>query len=124
MKVLEMLRNINERYSCPIILIGEEGFINKIAQRRRLLSRIRRRLEFQPVGQPDIVLFFRKALGADIASNPKITDLIHKHCKGDWRPVLTVALKIEKALKASGLKEIPLKLVEDIIEKEGGKNRA
>ncbi len=113
---LEMLRNINERYCCPIILIGEDNFKNKVEGRRRLLSRIRRKVEFSPVTQPDILLFFRKALS--LAISPGLTALIHQYSEGDWRPVLTVAISIERAMKASGLKEISEKLVRDIIHRE------
>ncbi len=39
--VLEMLRNISEMYSFPILLIGEDGRLDsKIASRRRLSSRL------------------------------------------------------------------------------------
>lgn len=124
MRLLEMLRNVNERYSCPVLLIGEEELEEKIAPRRRLSSRVRRGLEFEPVAQPDIVLFFRNALGLDITSDPKITALIHRFCRGDWRPVLTMAVDIERAMKASGLKSIPVGLVEDIIRNGAAKDRS
>jgi len=124
MRLLEMLRNVNERYACPILLIGEEELKGKIATRRRLSSRVRRRLEFEPVAQPDIVLFFRHALEADITSQPKIASLIQRFSRGDWRPVLTIAADVERAMKASGLKTIPVELIEDILgngkAKDGG----
>ena len=116
LSLLEMLRNINERYACPILLIGEDGLKGKIAQRKRISSRIRRRMEFEPVTQPNIVLFFRKALEMNV--NSGITQLIHRHCEGDWRPVLKIAGDIERAVEASGLREIPEELVRDIIDED------
>lgn len=113
MKILEMLRNVNERYACPILLIGEEDLKGKLAARRRLASRIRRQMDFDPVKQPDIVLFFRKAL--DTALSPPSASVIQKFAQGDWRPVLTVAADIERSMKASGLNEIPDELVKEII---------
>jgi len=113
MPLLEMLRNINERYSCPILLIGEDGLTRKLASRSRIWSRIRRRMAFEPITQSNIVLFFRKAMEVNISTGA--TELIQLHCEGDWRPVLKVAVDIERALEASGLTEIPEDLVRDIV---------
>lgn len=113
MNVLEMLRNLNELHACPVILIGEEDLKGKIASRRRLASRIRRRVEFSPLTQPDVVLFFKKAL--DLKLSPEVVTILHRHSKGDWRPVLTAAIAIERALKASGLAEATEQLVQEII---------
>ena len=114
--ILEMLRNMNERYNCPIVLIGEDNLRSKIANRRRISSRIRRNVEFLPITQADIVLFFRKAL--DINISPQVAACIHQYSKGDWRPVLTTAISIERATKASGLDEISTKLVRGIIHED------
>jgi DNA transposition AAA+ family ATPase len=116
MPLLEMLRNINERYSCPFLLIGEDGLKGKVASRRRLSSRIRRRMDFEPVAQPNIVLFFRKSLELNVSAT--VTALIHRYSEGDWRPILKIATDIERAVEASGLKEIPEDLVRDIINED------
>ena len=112
MQILEMLRNINERCGCPMLLIGEEGLKIKIASRRRLSSRIRRQMSFGPVGQSDIVVFFRKAL--EIAISPAGVAMIHAHAEGDWRPVLTVAADLERALHASGITHVPDDLIQEL----------
>ena len=113
MAILEMLRNINERYACPIMLIGEEELKGKIASRRRLSSRIRRHVEFSPVGQADIVLYLRKALKLQKIS-PEVTGIIHRYSRGDWRPVLNAAISIERAMLASGITEITEELANDV----------
>ncbi len=114
--ILEMLRNMGEVCGCPIVLIGEETLKGKIATRRRISSRVRRQVEFSPVTQPDILLFFKNALELDIP--PKAVALIHRHSQGDWRPVLVVGIAIERAVRASGLSEVPEKLVKEIIAHE------
>jgi len=114
--LLEMLRNINERYACPILLIGEDNLKAKVALRRRISSRVRRRMEFEPVTQPNIVLFFRKALEMNVSA--AVTQLIHRYSEGDWRPVLKIAGDIERAVEASGLREIPIELVQGIIDED------
>jgi DNA transposition AAA+ family ATPase len=114
MQILEMLRNINERYDCPILFIGEEDLKGKIESRRRLSSRIRRRMEFAPVTQQDIAYFFKRCLDLKIPADA--TALIQKHCRGDWRPVLTAAIGIERAMKASEAAEITTEMVKDVIK--------
>jgi DNA transposition AAA+ family ATPase len=111
-RILEMLRNLNEGTLCPILLIGEEGLKGKIASRRRLASRIRGELTFGPVEQSDVALFFRKALS--VAVMPQAATSILKKAHGDWRPVLTMAIAIERAMRASGLHEVTDKLVEEL----------
>lgn len=114
MSILEMLRNINERFACPIVLIGEEELKGKLDKKRRISSRIRRRIEFSPVSQADVSLFFKKALDLDIS--PTVTSIIHRHSSGDWRPVITMAIAFERAIKASNIKVITPELAKDVTE--------
>ena len=111
--ILEMLRNMNERYGCSILLIGEDGLKSKVASRRRISSRIRRRVEFSPVAQPDIILFFRKALGISIS--PAAVRNIQNYSHGDWRPVLSVAIAVERSMKATGILERSDQLINGLI---------
>lgn len=117
MAAIEMLRNINERFACPIMLIGENDLKQKVTSRGRLASRIRRRLEFGPISQSDIAFFFKQALGVKVT--PDITAPIHRYCKGDWRPVLTAAIGIERAMKASGIAEITAEIVSKQLDTDG-----
>jgi hypothetical protein len=112
--ILEMLRNVNERYACPIVLIGEDILKGKVESRRRLSSRIRRRLEFTPISAQDIAFFFKRCLNLKLSLDV-LTEL-HKHCRGDWRPVLTVALGVERSMRASNLKDVSLEMINGIIQ--------
>lgn len=114
MQVLEMLRNVNERFACPILLIGEDDLKGRIASRRRLASRIRRRLEFGPVTQQDVAFFIRQSFG--LKADPAVTALIQQHGKGDWRPVLTAAIGIDRAMKATGTQEITAEMTKDVLK--------
>jgi DNA transposition AAA+ family ATPase len=113
MQNLEMLRAMNERFACPILLIGEDGLKNRIASRRRLESRIRRRLEFGTLTQQDIAFFFMRSL---VKADPDVTALIMQKAKGDWRPVMTAAIGIERAMKASGTSEITVEMAKDVLK--------
>lgn len=113
MRNLEMLRNLNETTSAPILLIGEEDLVPKIESKRRLSSRIRRRMHFSAVTQADVALFYKRCLGLTLS--PEQVQLLHKDCQGDWRPVLAVALAIERAMKASGLTELTTELADNVV---------
>lgn len=115
MQVLEMLRNVNERYACPILLIGEDELKGRIASRRRLVSRIRRRLEFGPVTAQDIAFFFKQSLLGEYPPQA-VTTLIQQHAKGDWRPVLNAAIGIERAMRATGTSEITVEMTKDVLK--------
>ena len=111
--VLEMLRNISEMYSFPILLIGEDGRLDsKIASRRRLSSRVRRKMEFGAITQADVMQFFRKALDAKIT--PEVCQFVHRSLEGNWRPLLVKAAALERALKASGKVEITMDLAREV----------
>ncbi len=114
MQVLEMLRNANERFAIPILLIGEDDLRGRIASRRRLASRIRRRMEFGPVNQQDIAFFFKQSLAPVPAD---VTSMIQQYAKGDWRPVLTIALAIERTMKASSTNEITVEMVQHVLQR-------
>jgi DNA transposition AAA+ family ATPase len=114
MPVLEMIRNLNDRYGCPILLIGEDDLKGRLASRRRLASRIRRRMQFEPIQTSDVSLFFRKSLETALSS--EATSMIRRYSQGDWRPVVTLAADIERAMIASGLKTATDELVHTTIE--------
>jgi hypothetical protein len=85
-----------------------------IGSRRRLFSRIRRRLDFGPINQHDITYFFRSALGVKIGH--EVTAIIHRQANSDWRPVLTTAIGIERAMKASNLNDVTIEMVKDVLK--------
>lgn len=112
MRCLEMMRNVNERYACPVMLIGEEELKGRVGSRRRLASRIRRRMEFGPINQFDIAHYLKTSLG--VRATADVTAAIQRHANGDWRPVLTVAIAVDRAMKTSGITEITVEVINGI----------
>ena len=78
-------------------------------------------INFQPVGQNDIVIFFRKAL--ELSLKPDHAGSLAKHSQGDFRLVLRDALRAERIMKASGLKEITEGVIQNIISEGGDGSR-
>lgn len=122
LKTLEMLRVVNERCGCPIVFIGEEDLAGKVASRRRIVSRIRRSMAFGPVTAADLSMFFSQSL--EVKLSPPVVSLFHRHSKGDWRPAVTCAAAIDRAIKASDTNEISEDMAREIIGNEEAKNRA
>ena len=109
---LNALRDLHDIFRAPVVMIGEESLRGKLGQERRLVSRVRETVNFQPVGQNDIVVFYRKAL--DLALKPDHAGKFAKHSQGDFRLVVKDALAVERIMRASGLKEITEKLVGEV----------
>lgn len=122
LKTLEMLRVVNERCGCPIVFIGEDDLAGKVASRRRIVSRIRRSMTFGPVTPADLVMFLEHSL--EIKVTPAVVSRFHQHSKGDWRPVVTCAAAINRAIEASDTNEISEDMAREIIKNEEAKNRA
>jgi len=122
LKTLEMLRGINERCGCPILFLGEDDLMARVASRRRIVSRIRRRMGFGPVSQTDLILFCSESLGVKIT--PSVAGILHRYSKGDWRPAVTAAAAIWRAIQASGIDEVTEELIREIVKNEEAKNRA
>ena len=113
MEVLETLRGINERCGCPVVLIGEEDLAQKVGSRRRIHSRIRRKMNFRPITQADIALFYGQSLGVE--PEPKALGGLFKNCKGDWRTMVKSAADIERAMRASSLSRITHELADEVL---------
>jgi hypothetical protein len=109
---LNTLRDIHDLYSVPVVMIGEALLIRKLNHERRLISRTRNIIQFQPVTQTDIIHFYRTAL--EQSPTPGQVKSLVQHCGGDFRQVLTDALKIERRMKINSLKKITDEVVAKI----------
>lgn len=116
-RCLNGLRNIHDICHVPILLVGEEALAGNLSRERRLISRTRDVLHFEPVRQPDIVVFYRKALGLDLA--PELAVKLLRHSDGDFRAVLKDAIKAERVMAASGIKKITEQVVNEVCKEEG-----
>lgn len=125
-KVLDALRNINERYACPIMLIGEEELKGRIGSRGRLQDRIRLNMEFGPVLQQDVAFYFKRNFSLTV--DKEVSAAILRYGKGTWRRVLKFAVTVERAMIASGVSEISLELatmtIADLVKDEYGRKNS
>jgi len=118
LKCLNVLRNIHDVCKTPILLIGEEDLKTKMVRERRLISRLRDTIWFEPVSQADVVVFYRKALDQQLL--PDSATKLLRNAKGDFRNVLTQAVKAERIMKASGIDAITERIVDEICKNGKG----
>ena len=114
-KVLNGLRNIHDIMKIPVVLIGEEALIANLNRERRLISRIRDMIHFEPIGSTDVVIFYGYALDLKITQQQSVRLL--KHSGGDFRNIKTDALKAERILISSGAsdaKSLPDSVIDQI----------
>lgn len=110
---LNTMRDFHDTCGVPVVLIGEEPLRAKMDRERRLVSRVRELLVFDPVSQADVVVFYRKAM--DQAVEAFAPDLL-RHAAGDFRGVIRDAMRIEKLMQVNRLKEITGDLVKQITD--------
>jgi DNA transposition AAA+ family ATPase len=112
-KVLEMLRSVNERCSLPIMLVGEEGLKAKIDQVPRLRSRIRKPVVlFAEAGEVDVAAYYLQAAGLSI--NKEIASILTRHSRGGFRTIVNEACELARMANASGIKTITEALVKQL----------
>jgi hypothetical protein len=112
LKCLNVLRDIHDRCRVPIVLIGEEPLRGKLAQERRLVSRICHEVIFEEVVPSDIAMFYSRSF--DLELSTKMALDLAKHSQGDFRAVVRDGQRIERIMKASGFSEITDDLVREI----------
>lgn len=115
LKSLESLRGLNEYCSLPMIFIGENALLGKMAALPRLESRIRNRpLEFQPMTEVDAQMFYYHAVGLDLAENHMAVSRLLKISHGDFRLFVNDAHRLVSMLNANGRTEITKEVIDAV----------
>jgi len=108
-KYFDMLRGVNERCCCPIVLIGEENLMTKLKEERRLKSRVRQVLEFEQIAIPDVTAFYKMAIGVEVDHDA--AEALLKRAEGDFRLMVRDAHAVVKILNASNIYEVTMDVV-------------
>ena len=85
---------------------------SKLARERRLTSRVRTTVKFEPVNQADVVVFYSQAMGQKLTPDQAVKLL--KHSDGDFRNVLTAAVKAKRIMESSGIRAITDKVIDEV----------
>ena len=82
---LDIVRDLSDLSTAPVVLIGEEELVSHMRQNRRVWSRTYQALEFTPIGVPDIIMYARECAGLDL--QPAVANIFHLAAEGDFRIV-------------------------------------
>jgi len=112
-RLLEMLRGVNERCNLPIFLVGEEGLKAKIDQVPRLRSRIRKPVVlFEEASEVDVATYYMQSAGLSIGK--ETAALLARHARGGFRTVVNEANELARMANTSGIKTITETLVKQL----------
>ncbi len=106
-KYLEMLRGFNEECQVPILLVGEESLVSKLASQPRLHSRIRKpEIVFKPLTIVDVATYYQQAVGLDISSQTEACKTLLRWAGKDFRVLVNDAQHIVQIMNTSGISEL------------------
>ncbi len=103
--LVDLLRQVNQIYGCPVVLIGELGLLNLVGEITRVKNRVRNKsLEFGRNSQADLAAFYQQAL--NLVLSPEATAALYRRCRGNFRELVDDAVEVANILNNSGLSEI------------------
>jgi len=109
-KHIEMLRGLNERCQVPIMLLGEEVITSKLSEERRLKSRVRKIVTFEPISVADVSTYYQASMG--ISLDPNVALALWKRSQGDFRIIVRDAYAIYRMLKANETTVVTMEMVQ------------
>ncbi len=113
-KVIDAIRDLNELCELPVLLVGEEKLLDIMNSARRLRSRVRAKVVFEPLTLTDVTMFYSEALPEVKVENPKIFKELHKRSRGDFRILKRDAKEIVKLLNINNTNVITNKILESL----------
>jgi len=97
---LNVVREISEMTTAPLVLIGEEELAAFMKRNRRVWSRVFQALEFEPISAVDVVLYAEEAAGLQVETEAAV--LLQKEAGGDFRLVKREILKLAHWQRSRG----------------------
>lgn len=105
---LELVRDLSDLTTAPIVLVGEEELENLLKRNRRIWSRTFRQMEFSPVEPADIVTYANQAAGLQI--RPEVMALLNGSSGGDFRLVKRDIINLVDVCNANNTAEPDAKM--------------
>lgn len=109
---IEDLRDIHEMTGVPVVLIGEEGLLGLLSERRRIWSRVVHEVEFGPITAAEVAVYAMQAAGLNIPAD--LCQLVADKSEGDFRLVRNMMLLLEKAAKAAETMMVDAAMLETV----------
>ena len=107
---LDVIRDLSDLSTAPIILIGEEELVSYMRVNRRVWSRTYQSLEFLPISKPDIVTYI--AASAGLAIDSQAAGVFHDASGGDFRIVRRGLLALIQIANAKQTNQITVDMAQ------------
>lgn len=117
---LDVIRDLSDLSTAPIILIGEEELVSYMRINRRVWSRTYQTLEFLPISKPDIVTYISAASG--LAIDSQVAGVFQDASGGDFRIVRRGLLGLVQIANAKQTTDITVEMAQ-VAVKTGLKGR-
>lgn len=112
---LELIRDLSDLSTAPIVLVGEEELVSLLQRNRRVWSRTFRQMEFTPVEPADIVSYANQAAGLEMS--PEVMGLLHQSSGGDFRLVKRDLINLVDICNATGTNKPDAKMTKVAIKR-------
>jgi DNA transposition AAA+ family ATPase len=116
---LEILRDLTNLSTAPVVLIGEEELMPHMQRNRRVWTRTYRQLQFQSIGPSDVMIYAAETCGlklspacADIIQKAKTRDIID----GNFRLVKRSLLSLCQICNAKGTTDVSEEMARIAVE--------
>jgi len=111
---LDVIRDIADSASIPVILIGEEGIVSFMEKNRRVWSRTFQQLEFKPIEIADIIMYAGESAGLKLSI--PVAQMLHKASGGDFRLVRRDLLGLAQIANANQTSDVTEKMAKIVIK--------
>ena len=103
-RMLDLIRDISDVSTAPIILVGEEELVTVMRANRRVWSRTYQQVEFAPIGVADILKYATESTGLTMTTDA--AKGIYTATGGDFRLVRRDLITLVQHANARGISEI------------------
>lgn len=107
---LDVIRDLSDLSTAPVILVGEEELVSYMRINRRVWSRTYQSLEFLPISKPDIIAYVREASGLSVDN--QVADVFHNASGGDFRIVRRGLLSLAQIANAKQTDQITVDMAQ------------
>jgi DNA transposition AAA+ family ATPase len=107
---LDVIRDLSDLSTAPVILVGEEELVSYMRVNRRVWSRTYQAIEFLPISKPDISAYIREASGLPVDNH--VADVFHAASCGDFRIVRRGLLALAQIANAKQTDQITVDMAQ------------
>jgi len=109
---IEIIRDLSDISLTAFVLLGEEELVGYMRRNRRVWDRTFERLEFEPIGAGDIIVFMRECSGGRLKISKECGRTLGALLNGNLRDAKRTLLKLIQICNAKKCEEPTVEMVE------------